>query len=100
MDHKRTDGGILTVSARLFAPTTSTDRQDDESLSMRIAGLHMLDLTLDHLGIQTDLVTGDPEADDVQRTIRDGLEEIVSLCGKGRSPHIGFQYGCADKMVL
>lgn len=51
---------------------------------MRIAGLHMLDLTLDHLGIQTDLVTGDPEADDVQRTVRDGLEEIISLCGKGK----------------
>lgn len=44
----------------------------------------MLDLTLDHLGIQTDLVTGDPEADDVQRTVRDGLEEIISLCGKGK----------------
>lgn len=69
---------------RLFAPASSTDRQDDESLSMRIAGLHMLELTLDHLGIQTDLVTGDPEADDVQRTVRDGLEEIVALCGKGK----------------
>lgn len=50
---------------------------------MRIAGLHMLDLTLDHLGIQTDFATGDPEVDDVQRTVRDGLEEIISLCGKG-----------------
>jgi hypothetical protein len=45
----------------------------------------MLDLTLDHLGIQTEAYTGDPEADDVQRTIKDGLEEIVSLCGKGES---------------
>lgn len=59
------------------------DRQDDESLSMRIAGLHMLDLTLEHLGIQTHVATGDPEADDVQRTVRDGLEEIIALCGKG-----------------
>jgi len=74
---------VAKLSNRLFAPASSNDRQDDESLSMRIAGLHMLDLTLDHLGIQTYLVTGDPEADDVQRTVRDGLEEIISLCGKG-----------------
>jgi hypothetical protein len=36
---------------RLFRPSTSDDASHDEALSSRIAALNMLDLGLEHLGI-------------------------------------------------
>ncbi|KAG8895610.1 hypothetical protein FRC01_012295, partial [Tulasnella sp. 417] len=36
---------------RLFAPEGSDDRSHDEALASRVAALHMLDLTLEHLGV-------------------------------------------------
>lgn len=70
---------------KLFSPTSSTDRHDDESLSTRIAGLHMLDLTLDHLGFQIEAPNTSPEWDDGKRILHEGLEELVKHCGKGTS---------------
>lgn len=68
---------------RLFSPLSSLDRQNDESLSTRIAGLHMLDLTLDHLGLEIESESGEPDLEDNRRVLREGLEDIVQQCSKG-----------------
>ena len=54
---------------RLFRPSNSDDASHDEALSSRIAALNMLDLTLDHLGVETG-----KNGDDVMR--------IVEACGE------------------
>ena len=67
---------------RLFSPHSSGDQQADENLASRIAALNILELSLDHLGI--DLAGGGlDEWNDGQRTIRDSLEDIIGLAGKG-----------------
>ena len=53
----------------LFRPSNSDDASHYEALSSRIAALNMLDLTLDHLGVDS----GDSK-DDVIR--------IVEACGE------------------
>ena len=70
---------------RLFSPTTSDDGDNDESLSTRIAGLHLLDLTLDHLGLQIEGRNSGPEEwDDERRILREGLENIIADCATGK----------------
>ena len=68
---------------RLFSPTQGSDRQDDESLSTRIAGLHMLDLTLDHLGFRLDASNSSPDEANDRRVLQDGIDEIVKSCERG-----------------
>jgi hypothetical protein len=75
---------------KLFSPTSSADRSDDENLSTRIAGLHMLDLTLDHLGFQIEVPNSDPDWDDDKRVLLEGLDDVVKQCGRGGS----LQHGC------
>lgn len=81
----------LTHSYRLFCPLSSTDEEDDESLSARIAGLNLLQLSLENLGLD---IGSDPEEDLITtharhkkrneadlRLIRPGLEAIAKACG-------------------
>ncbi|ORY65625.1 hypothetical protein BCR35DRAFT_308555 [Leucosporidium creatinivorum] len=67
---------------RMFAPAISGDAQEDENLASRIAALNMLELSLDHLGL--DLSKGEVmnEWGEQSRTIRDSLEDIVGIVGK------------------
>lgn len=53
----------------LFRPYNSDDAQHDEALSSRIAALNMLDVTLDHLGVDVGLVGPD-------------VESVVRACGE------------------
>ncbi|KAL8287602.1 hypothetical protein RQP46_003460 [Phenoliferia psychrophenolica] len=74
---------VVTVALydRIFSPHSNGDGQADENLSSRIAALNILELSLDHLGI--DLAGGGlDEWNDGHRTIRDSLEDIVGLAGK------------------
>lgn len=73
---------------RIFSPPQAPDRHDDESLSTRIAGLHMLDLTLDHLGFRLDSTNSSPDEAHDRRVLQDGIDEIVQQCGSGESLHI------------
>ncbi|TFK51943.1 hypothetical protein OE88DRAFT_1488677 [Heliocybe sulcata] len=54
---------------RLFRQPTSDDAQHDEALSSRIAALNMLDLGLDHLGVDAGSATPD-------------VQIIVKACGE------------------
>lgn len=58
--------------SRLFRPSNSDDASHDEALSSRIAALNMLDLTLDHLGVDT----GNSGPD---------VDRVVSACGESES---------------
>ncbi|KAJ7216388.1 hypothetical protein GGX14DRAFT_358898 [Mycena pura] len=55
---------------RLFAPPSSDDSSHDQALSSRVAALNMLDLNLEHLGV------------DVPSEAADGLEKVVMACGQ------------------
>ncbi|THH10746.1 hypothetical protein EW145_g1107 [Phellinidium pouzarii] len=54
---------------RLFGPSDSDDASHDETLSSRIAALNMLELSLEHLGVDV----GDSKND---------VDRIVSACGE------------------
>ncbi|KAF7329907.1 VPS9 domain-containing protein [Mycena kentingensis (nom. inval.)] len=54
---------------RLFAPATSDDPSHDQALSSRVAALNMLDLNLEHLGV------------DVPAEAEEGLDAVVKACG-------------------
>jgi hypothetical protein len=62
---------ILRSLHRLFRPLTSDDASHDEALASRVAALNMLDLTLDHLGVEIDTEASG------------GLDAVVASCGKG-----------------
>ncbi|KAK4699257.1 hypothetical protein P7C70_g7008, partial [Phenoliferia sp. Uapishka_3] len=71
----------VTLYDRLFSPQSSGDVQEDENLASRIAALNILELSLDHLGI--DLGGGGlDDWNDGQRTIRDSLEDIIGSASK------------------
>ncbi|KAF7319401.1 VPS9 domain-containing protein [Mycena chlorophos] len=55
---------------RLFAPPSSDDPSHDQALSSRVAALNMLDLNLEHLGV------------DVPPEATEGLEAVVKACGQ------------------
>ncbi|KAJ7076454.1 hypothetical protein B0H15DRAFT_594689 [Mycena belliarum] len=55
---------------RLFSPQTSDDASHDQALSSRVAALNMLDLNLEHLGV------------DVPPEAAVGLETVVKACGQ------------------
>lgn len=70
---------------RLFSPPNAGDRQADENLSSRIAALNLLDLSLEHLGLDLGGEGGSDRWDENSWTIKDGLEELISLGGKGET---------------
>ncbi|KAF7342115.1 VPS9 domain-containing protein [Mycena venus] len=55
---------------RLFAPPPSDDSSHDQALSSRVAALNMLDLNLEHLGV------------DVPPDATEGLDRVVKACGQ------------------
>lgn len=55
-------------------PQTSDDSSHDDALANRIAALNMLDLGWQHLGVEID--TANP-------TSSQGIDEVVTACGKG-----------------
>ncbi|KAH8928951.1 hypothetical protein BT69DRAFT_1346293 [Atractiella rhizophila] len=67
---------------RIFSPPPpiSSDRGVDENLSSKIAALSILDLGLDHLGI--DLENGRWAEDEFEAArVKNGLEEVARGCG-------------------
>lgn len=71
---------------RMFAPALSGDAQEDENLASRIAALNLLELSLDHLGLDLSRSEVMNEWEEQNRTIRDSLEDIVGIVGKGELP--------------
>ncbi|GAA93465.1 hypothetical protein E5Q_00106 [Mixia osmundae IAM 14324] len=68
---------------RLFCIDDGKDRADDVNLASRIAGLNMLDFSLDHLSLQLEPSSGAPaEWDEAHKTLREGIEDIVRECGE------------------
>ncbi|CAK5273819.1 unnamed protein product [Mycena citricolor] len=55
---------------RLFSPASSDDPSHDQALSSRVAALNMLDLNLEHLGV------------DVPADAQEGLDLVVQSCGQ------------------
>ncbi|KAJ6591269.1 hypothetical protein DFH09DRAFT_1139158 [Mycena vulgaris] len=55
---------------RLFSPPSSDDASHDQALTSRVAALNMLDLNLEHLGV------------DVPPEAAVGLERVVKACGQ------------------
>lgn len=55
---------------RLFRPSTSDDASHDDALSSQIASLNMLDLGLNHLGVE------------VPKGAEKGVEEVIKACGQ------------------
>lgn len=77
---------LLTVLYdRIFCPASSGDSQEDENLASRIAALNLLDLSLEHLGL--DLGGGGTTDgwDEGSRTLRDSIEDVIGVAGKGEN---------------
>ncbi|CUA78118.1 Nuclear receptor corepressor 2 [Rhizoctonia solani] len=55
---------------RLFRPSTSDDASHDDALSSQIASLNMLDIGLNHLGVE------------VPRNAEKGVKEVIKACGQ------------------
>ncbi|CAE6503642.1 unnamed protein product [Rhizoctonia solani] len=55
---------------RLFRPSTSDDASHDDALSSQIASLNMLDLGLNHLGVE------------VPSNAEKGVKEVIKACGQ------------------
>jgi hypothetical protein len=55
---------------RFFKPPNSDDDSHDEALSSRIAALNMLDLSLDHLGVE------------VEASAQEDMHAVVKACGE------------------
>lgn len=73
----------IDVNYRLFSPPTSDDSSHDQALTSRVAALNMLDLTLEHLGIEVPANAGSQ------------LDSVVKACGEGE-----FLYACFSKLYL
>ncbi|CEQ41225.1 SPOSA6832_02914 [Sporobolomyces salmonicolor] len=73
---------VSTLYDRLFAPPSSGDGQDDENLASRIAALNVLELSLEHLGVDLDEEDGPDGWDAQSRGIRESLEDLAVLVGK------------------
>ncbi|SGZ21235.1 BQ5605_C021g09345 [Microbotryum silenes-dioicae] len=67
---------------RLYSPSQASDVQEDDKLSSRIRGLRAMDLFLDHLGVDLDAPQANEEWAKVPRTMRESLEDVISLVGK------------------
>lgn len=55
-------------------PSNSDDLSHDEALSSRIAALNLLDLSLEHLGVEID-----PSA-------ADDMTDVIKACGDSKLP--------------
>jgi len=77
---------LLTKSlySHVFSPPFSSDAQDDENLASRIAALNVLELGLEHLGV--DLGSEDeglPGWEGQKRSARETVEDLADMVGKG-----------------
>jgi hypothetical protein len=71
------------LSARsdsFFCPSGSDDAKHDDALAVRISALNELELTIDHLGVETIDKEGKQNP-----AVVEGLEEIVKAVGEGMS---------------
>lgn len=62
---------VLIRPSRLFSPATSDDASHDEALSSRVAAMNMVDLGLEHLGVDIGKAGADVEA-------------VTRACGESR----------------
>lgn len=69
------------VYDRIFNPFNSKDRFRDDALSSRIAAFNVLGLSLRHLGLDLP-ESGSEQQGRGEDVVQDGLEKIVSECGK------------------
>ncbi|BGO92611.1 hypothetical protein NBRC10512_004290 [Rhodotorula toruloides] len=67
---------------RLFAPPSARDLQEDENLASRIAALNVLELDLEHLGLELGDEEGLPGWEGRSSGARDSLEDLAALVGK------------------
>ncbi|KAK4335731.1 Cystathionine beta-lyase [Rhodotorula toruloides] len=67
---------------RLFAPPTARDLQEDENLASRIAALNVLELDLEHLGLELGDEEGLAGWEGRSSNARDSLEDLAALVGK------------------
>lgn len=75
---------IVAVYDRLFSPSGANDAQLDENLATRIKALNQLELSLEHLGVELGGGVGASQGWDTDsRTMRDSLEDIIGIAGKG-----------------
>jgi hypothetical protein len=68
---------------RLFAPPSARDLQEDENLASRIAALNVLELDLEHLGLELGNEEGLAGWEGRSSNARDSLEDLAALVGKG-----------------
>ncbi|GAA6011840.1 hypothetical protein JCM10207_004262 [Rhodosporidiobolus poonsookiae] len=67
---------------RLYAPPVSRDLQEDENLCSRVAALNVLELDLEHLGLDLGDETGLPGWERESRTPKETLEALAERIGK------------------
>ncbi|GAA6059755.1 hypothetical protein JCM10212_001963 [Sporobolomyces blumeae] len=69
--------------SHVFSPPTTSDSQDDENLASRIAALNVLELNLEHLGVDLTAVEEGSDAwADEKRGVRETVEDLADLVGK------------------
>lgn len=78
---------------RLFAPPASRDLQEDENLASRIAALNVLELGLDHLGLELEDEEGLEGWEQQSRSARESLEDLAAAVGKRASLPASLPHG-------
>jgi hypothetical protein len=76
---------MLTVCNRIFGLSEVKDKAQDEALSTRIAGLNLLQLSLEHLGLDIGDDSEDPSPD--LPLVQSQLKTLVTECG-GELKHL------------
>ncbi|GAA5895468.1 VPS9 domain-containing protein [Sporobolomyces salmoneus] len=67
----------------VFSPPFSSDAQDDENLASRIAALNVLELSLEHLGVELGSAEeGLPGWEYQKRGVRETVEDLADTVGK------------------
>lgn len=73
----------------MFSPGTSDDGKHDIALSSRIAAMHLLDLSLEHLGVVVKETSAEPgkEAELMERNrrVEQGLQKMIEDVGSRES---------------
>ncbi|GAA5933274.1 uncharacterized protein JCM15063_001271 [Sporobolomyces koalae] len=79
------EDSLLSTSlySHVFCPPFSSDAQDDENLASRIAALNVLELSLEHLGVELGTEEeGLPGWESQKRGVRETVEDLADTVGR------------------
>jgi len=90
---------LLLIFYSLFRPVESDDASHDEALSSRVAALNMLDLSLDHLGVDAGAGSQETEVDGVVKECGDVLQQLSQSDSQTASQKAAILVACHRTVV-